>query len=134
MKKKIRALTLCVMLGCSSYGHARPSASTLSVPTFADHGTNRTPFKLLVTSESASSPFDVVRTTTVPFMQRGWILQNPSAYFLMVGTFSTFGISDQWFFVPHSSGTYQTNSTEKFWLRLMPGAKTEWVTGEYLSE
>lgn len=134
MKKKIRALTLCVMLGCSSYVHARPSASTLSVPTFGDHGTKRTPFKLAVTSTSASSPFDVVSATTIAFMQREWIIQNPSEYFLMVGTFSTFGISDQWFFVPHSSGTYKTNSTGKFWLRLMPGAKTEWVTGEYLSE
>lgn len=132
MKKTIKLCALWLILA-ASYAYARPSASTLSVPTFGDHGTKRTPFKMLVTSVSATSPFEVTGTTA-SYLQRGWLVQNPSDYFLMVGTFSTFGISDQWFFVPNSSGTFTTNSTQKFWLRLMPGAKAEWVTGEYLSE
>lgn len=106
----------------------------IAARTIVSDGDHRTPHQILVGSMSAVSPYTLIPSTASTEtldpkrIDRGMVIKNPSASFeLMIGTWSGFTVTDQWFGVPVSSGIYGDACHERFWMMYPPGASSQTV-------
>ena len=105
---------------------------------FVQRSGNRSiPFAINMGSMTALSPFDVMNfysTNTVVASTpsfRSLLVINPAGYELFVGTWSEFQVgTNHYFFVPVSSGSYNTTNSANKFFRYSNGRSSQTVLGE----